>query len=61
MANFTASPLIMHLHQVGTSAGFFLPLDRAARTLRLIQRGERVTRGTAQMVCTLQPYDEATP
>ena len=45
--------------KVGTSAGFFLPLDRAARALRLLQAGEPVTRGTMQAVYTHQPFDEA--
>jgi S1-C subfamily serine protease len=44
---------------VGTSAGFFLPLDRAVRALRLLQAREPVTRGTLQAVCLHQPFDEA--
>ena len=45
--------------KVGTSAGFFLPLDRALRALRLLQASEPVTRGTLQAVYTHQPFDEA--
>ena len=45
--------------KVGTSAGFFLPLDRAVRALRRLQRSEPVTRGTLQAVLLHQPFDEA--
>lgn len=45
--------------KAGTTAGFFLPLDRAARALALIQAGQPVPRGSLQMVCTHQTYDEA--
>lgn len=45
--------------KAGTTAGFFLPLDRVARALALLQVGRPVPRGTLQMVCTHQTYDEA--
>ena len=45
--------------KMGTSAGFFLPLDRAVRALRRLQRSEPVTRGTLQAVLLHQPFDEA--
>ncbi|EOD12706.1 Pro-apoptotic serine protease [Emiliania huxleyi CCMP1516] len=43
----------------GTSAGFFLPLDRVARALELLRSGAAVPRGTLEMVVTHQTYDEA--
>lgn len=45
--------------KTGTTAAYFLPLDRAQRVLRLLQAGQPVTRGTLQAVCKHQPYDEA--
>ncbi len=45
--------------KAGTSAGFFLPLDRAARALALLQADEPVPRGTLQAVCVHPPVDEA--
>jgi S1-C subfamily serine protease len=45
--------------KAGTTAGFFLPLDRVARALTLLQAGLPVPRGSLQMVCTHQTYDEA--
>jgi len=37
--------------KAGTSAGFFLPLDRPKRALALLQAGLPVTRGSLQAVC----------
>ena len=45
--------------KMGTSAAFFLPLERATRALRRLQEDARVDRGTLQLVCTHQTFDEA--
>ncbi len=40
------------------AASFFLPLDRIARALKLIQADQPVTRGTLQTIFWHQPYEE---
>ncbi len=42
----------------GAASSFFLPLDRIERTLKLIQDGKPVTRGTLQTVFVSNAYDE---
>jgi S1-C subfamily serine protease len=41
-----------------SASSFFLPLDRIERVLRLLQKGEPVTRGTLQTVFERKAYDE---
>lgn len=40
------------------STDFFLPLDRIARALKCVQKGNKITRGTIQTQWLLKPYDE---
>ncbi len=40
----------------GSATSFYLPLDRPARALRLIQAGEPVSRGSLQAVFRQKPY-----
>jgi S1-C subfamily serine protease len=40
----------------GSATSFFLPLDRPARALRLLQRGEPVTRGSLEAIFLEKPY-----
>jgi S1-C subfamily serine protease len=42
----------------GSASSFFLPLDRPARALRLLQAGEPVSRGTLQAVFLQKPYHD---
>ena len=41
-----------------SASSFFLPLDRIDRVLKLLQKGEPVTRGTLQTVFERKAYDE---
>lgn len=40
------------------ASSFFLPLERVERTLKLLQAGQAVTRGTLQTIFELKAYDE---
>lgn len=42
----------------GAATDYFLPLDRPARALDCIRRGEEVTRGTIQCQFLIKPFDE---
>ena len=44
--------------RIGASTDYFLPLDRPARALECIQKGEPITRGTIQTQWSLKPFDE---
>ncbi len=40
------------------ASSFFLPLERIVRVLKLLQKGERISRGTLQTTLVYKPYDE---
>jgi pro-apoptotic serine protease NMA111 len=40
------------------ASSFFLPLERIVRALKLLQKGEAVSRGTLQTTLVYKPYDE---
>ena len=42
----------------GAATDYFLPLDRPARALECIRRGEPITRGTVQTQWMIKPFDE---
>jgi len=43
---------------VKAAASFFLPLERIVRVLKLLQKGESISRGTLQTTLEYKPYDE---